>query len=40
MIGQKRRNVGVLCEELGLRELRVHSCEAERGEIVCLSIEK
>ena len=40
MIGQKRRNVGVLCEELGLRELRVHSCEAERGEIVLLSIEK
>ena len=40
MIGQKRRNVGVLCEELGLRELRVHSCKAERGEIVLLSIEK
>ena len=40
MIGQKRRNVGVLCEELGLRELRVRSCEAERGEIVRLSIEK
>lgn len=40
MIGQRRRNVGVLCEELGLRELRVHSCEAERGEIVLLSIEK
>ena len=40
MIGQKRRNVGALCEELGLRELRVRSCEAERGEIVILSIEK
>lgn len=40
MIGQKRQNVRALSRALALEELRIRSCKAERGEIVCLSIEK
>ena len=40
MIGQKRQNVRALSRALALGELRIRSCEAERGEIVLLSIEK
>lgn len=40
MIGQKRQNVRALSRALALEELHIRSCEAERGEIVLLSIEK
>ena len=40
MIGQKRQNVRALSRALALEERRIRSCKAERGEIVCLSIEK
>ena len=39
MIGQHRENVGTLCEEFGLKALKIRAAAVENGEILRLSVE-